>query len=59
MVHRPWVGHPGVPTGDELTAGERAADRLRNGTGSWTFESDALLPTCSTQLQKRSRTCVR
>ena len=35
-AHR-WTGHPGVRSGDELTAGERAADRLRNGMGSWTF----------------------
>ena len=28
---RRWTGHPGVRSGDELTAGERAADRLRNG----------------------------
>ena len=34
---RRWTGHPGVRSGDELTAGERAADRLRNGMGSWTF----------------------
>ena len=34
--HR-WAGHPGVRSGDALTAGERAADRLRNGMGSWTF----------------------
>ncbi len=36
-LRRPWVGHPGVRSGDELTVGERAADRLRNGMGSWTF----------------------
>jgi len=35
-AHR-WTGHPGVRSGEELTAGERAADRLRNGMGSWTF----------------------
>ena len=32
-----WHRHPGVRTGDELTAGERAADAMRNGLGSWTF----------------------
>lgn len=37
VVRRPWAGHPGVRSGDELTPGERAADRLRNGMGSWTF----------------------
>lgn len=29
--------HPAVRTGGQLTLGERAADRLRNGMGSWTF----------------------
>jgi hypothetical protein len=43
MVHRPWVGHSGLRTGDELTPGERAADRLRNGMGSWTFPPVVLL----------------
>jgi uncharacterized membrane protein len=32
-----WRRHPGVRSGDRLTLGERAADRLRNGMGSWTF----------------------
>ena len=32
-----WRRHPGVRSGDRLTPGERAADRLRNGMGSWTF----------------------
>jgi len=40
-AHR-WTGHPGVRSGEELTAGERAADRLRNGMGSWTFVFAAL-----------------
>lgn len=39
LLHR----HPGVRTGDELTLGERAADRLRNGMGSWVFVFGALL----------------
>ncbi len=34
---RMWHRHPGVRTGDQLTLGERAADHLRNGMGSWTF----------------------
>lgn len=43
-VHAPhWVHHPGVRTGSELTLGERAADRLRNGMGSWGFVFAALL----------------
>lgn len=33
----PWRRHPGVRTGDKLTAGERAADVVRNGMGSWPF----------------------
>lgn len=32
-----WHLHRGVRTGDQLTLGERAADRMRNGMGSWTF----------------------
>jgi uncharacterized membrane protein len=32
-----WHHHPGVRTGDQLTAGERAADVVRNGMGSWPF----------------------
>jgi uncharacterized membrane protein len=32
-----WHRHPGVRTGDQLTAGERAADLVRNGMGSWPF----------------------
>jgi uncharacterized membrane protein len=35
--------HPGVRRGDQLTRGERAADRLRNGMGSWTFVFAALV----------------
>jgi len=32
-----WDRHPAVPSGDELTLGERAADRMRNSMGSWMF----------------------
>jgi uncharacterized membrane protein len=32
-----WHRHPGVRSGDELTLGERAADKMRNGMGSWKF----------------------
>ncbi|MCW2575452.1 MAG: hypothetical protein JWR66_1482 [Modestobacter sp.] len=35
--------HPGVRSGDQLTLGERAADRLRNGMGSWIFVFAALV----------------
>lgn len=32
-----WERHPGVRSGDRLTVGERAADKMRNGMGSWPF----------------------
>jgi uncharacterized membrane protein len=32
-----------VRSGNQLTLGERAADRLRNGMGSWTFVFAALI----------------
>jgi uncharacterized membrane protein len=32
-----WHKHPGVRSGDELSRGERAADRMRNFMGSWPF----------------------
>ena len=32
-----WHHHPGVRSGDDLTLGERAADRMRNMMGSWPF----------------------
>jgi uncharacterized membrane protein len=35
--------HPGLRRGDQLTPGERAADRLRNGMGSWAFVFAALV----------------
>lgn len=38
-----WRRHPGVRSGERLTLGERAADRLRNGMGSWTFVLVALV----------------
>lgn len=38
-----WYHHPGVRSGDQLTRGERAADTLRNGMGSWGFVCGALL----------------
>lgn len=40
---RHWHHHPAVRSGDQLSAGERAADTLRNGMGSWTFVFLALL----------------
>jgi uncharacterized membrane protein len=32
-----WHRHPGVRSGEQLTVGERAADRMRNIMGSWPF----------------------
>jgi uncharacterized membrane protein len=37
-----WHRHPGVRSGDQLTLGERAADRMRNSMGSWAFVFGAL-----------------
>jgi uncharacterized membrane protein len=38
-----WHHHPGVRSDEQLSLGERAADRLRNGMGSWSFVFGALL----------------
>jgi uncharacterized membrane protein len=38
-----WRAHPGVRSGDQLSNGDRAADAMRNGMGSWTFVVCALL----------------
>jgi uncharacterized membrane protein len=32
-----WHKHPGVRSGEELSLGERSADRMRNIMGSWPF----------------------
>ena len=32
-----WHKHPGVRSGEDLSRGERAADRMRNLMGSWGF----------------------
>jgi uncharacterized membrane protein len=37
-----WHRHPGVRSDDQLTRGERAADKMRNGMGSWGFVFGAL-----------------
>ncbi|MGQ0849081.1 MAG: DUF1003 domain-containing protein [Actinomycetota bacterium] len=34
--------HPAMRSGEQLTLGERSADALRNGMGSWAFVSVAL-----------------
>lgn len=38
-----WQRHPAVRSDEELTPGERAADRLRNGMGSWPFVFGSLI----------------
>ena len=43
LAGRIWSSHPGVRSDEQLTLGERAADRLRNGMGSWAFVLAALL----------------
>jgi uncharacterized membrane protein len=42
-VFRGWQHHPGVRGKRELTLGERAADAMRNGMGSWAFVFSALV----------------
>jgi uncharacterized membrane protein len=37
-----WHAHPSVRSDDQLTLGERAADRMRNSMGSWGFVFAAL-----------------
>jgi len=37
-----WRRHPAVRTGAQLSAGERAADRMRNVMGSWGFIAASL-----------------
>jgi uncharacterized membrane protein len=40
---RLWRKHPAVRTDEQLTRGERAADLLRSGMGSWAFVFGALV----------------
>jgi uncharacterized membrane protein len=42
LIASGWHRHPGVRSGDELTRGERAADKMRNSMGSWGFVFGAL-----------------
>ena len=37
-----WQKHPHIRSGKALTFGERAADKMRNGMGSWTFVLSSL-----------------
>lgn len=41
--HHLWRRHPGIRIDSDLTLGERAADHLRNGMGSWGFVVGALV----------------
>ena len=43
LIPTNWHGHPAVRSGETLTRGERAADAMRNGMGSWAFVFGALL----------------
>jgi uncharacterized membrane protein len=38
-----WLLHPHIRSAQDLTLGQRAADRLRNGMGSWPFVFGALI----------------
>ena len=38
-----WHFHPKVRSGKKLSRGERAADHMRNGMGSWPFVMSALI----------------
>jgi uncharacterized membrane protein len=49
-----WHRHPGVRTGVALTRGERAADRLRNGMGSWAFVLASIVFLTAWMLTNRS-----
>ncbi|MFT5223320.1 MAG: putative membrane protein [Glaciecola sp.] len=43
-IKRPtWRHHPAVRPPSDLTLGERAADRIRNGMGSWGFVMTAMV----------------
>lgn len=41
-MNKNWHKHPGVRSGSTLSIGERAADAMRNGMGSWPFVFGAL-----------------
>jgi uncharacterized membrane protein len=49
-----WHRHPAVRSGESLTRGERAADVMRNGMGSWGFVFGALLFLAGWTLGNRS-----
>ena len=37
VTRQAWRHHPAIRNEGQLTFGERAADRMRNGMGSWAF----------------------
>jgi uncharacterized membrane protein len=43
LVAHWWTAHPAVRDHDQLTLGERAADRMRLGMGSWAFVTGACI----------------
>ena len=43
MKETAWRKHPGVRSDQQLSLGERAADKMRNGMGSWAFVFVALV----------------
>jgi uncharacterized membrane protein len=43
LVAHWWTAHPAVRSHDQLTRGERAADRMRLGMGSWAFVASAVV----------------
>ena len=49
-----WHHHPAVRSGEQLTLGERAADRMRNTMGSWGFVFAALIFLTGWMLGNRS-----
>jgi uncharacterized membrane protein len=54
LARNAWRRHPGVRSEDELSQGERAADRLRNGMGPWAFVFGALVFLAGWMLGNRS-----
>jgi uncharacterized membrane protein len=49
-----WHHHPAVRSGEQLSLGERAADRMRNTMGSWGFVFGALVFLTGWMLGNRS-----
>jgi uncharacterized membrane protein len=54
LTRNVWRRHPGVRTDEQLSFGERSADRLRNGLGSWAFVFGALLFLCGWMIGNRN-----